>query len=108
MVVERTAEIGKKTVNWGSYVGIFLGLMGAYQRMTKLRCGNYAYSDFLIIDKIRAKSISIISVEALTMDTQASANCSGPFASHCRLRIMLGVTVVCLVASIGTTIYIGV
>ena len=42
------------------------------------------------------------------MDTQASANCTGPFASYCRMRIMLGVTVICLVASIGTTIYIGV
>ena len=42
------------------------------------------------------------------MDTKASANCEGPFASYCRLRIMLGVTVLFLAASIGTTIYVGV
>lgn len=42
------------------------------------------------------------------MDTTASAKCAGPFASYCRLRIMLGFTVICLVASIGTTIYVGV
>lgn len=38
------------------------------------------------------------------MDTQASANCTGPFASYCRIRIALGVTMVFLAASIGATL----